>query len=128
MEKDREFWIEYDGVAEIGIDMDKVKMDIEGNVIYITLPEAEILNTRIVRETFDENDYKTNADSWWDKNKITTDDQIGAVQKAQDKMIERVKENKGLFERAERVARNTIENYFNRINDISGTKFRVEWR
>ena len=63
-----------------------------------------------------------------DKNKITTDDQIGAIQKAQDKMIERVTENRGLFERAERVARDTIENYFNQINEISGTKFRIEWR
>lgn len=128
MEKDREYWIEYDGVAEIGIDMDKINMDVEGNVIYITLPPAEILNTRIVRETFDESCYKTNADSWWDKNKITTDDQISAINKAQSKMTERVKENKGLFERAERVARETIENYFIQINKISGSKFKVEWR
>lgn len=128
LEKDREFWIEYDGVAEIGIDMDKVSIEIDGDIVYVTMPDAELLNTRIVRETFDESCYITSADRWWDHNKITTEDQQGAINKAQAKMSESVKENKGLFERSERVAKDTIQNYFNKLNNITGSNFKVEWK
>ena len=128
LEKDREFWIEYDGVAEIGIDMNKVNMEIDGDIIYVAIPDAELLDTRIVRETFDESCYITNSDSWWDKNKITTEDQRNAINKAQDKMCESVQKNKALFERAERVAKETIQNYFNKLNETAGSKFKVEWK
>ena len=128
LEKDREFWIEYDGVAEIGIDMDKVTMQTEGDIVYVTMPDAELLNTRIVRETFDESCYITSADSWWDHNKITTEDQQGAINKAQAEMCKRVQENKALFERAERIAKDTIQNYFDKLNNITGTNFKLEWK
>ena len=128
LEKDREFWIEYDGVAEIGIDMDKVTMEINGDIVYITIPNAELLNTRIVKETFDESCYITSADRWWDRNKITTEDQQDAINKAQIKMCESVQANKGLFERAERVAKDTIQNYFNKLNNITGSNFKLEWK
>ena len=128
LEKDREFWIEYDGVAEIGIDMDKVTMEIKDDIVYVTMPKAELLNTRIVRETFDDSCYITNSDSWWDRNKITTEDQQKAINKAQDEMCESVKANKILFERAERVAKETVENYFNKINKVAGSNYKVEWK
>lgn len=128
LEKDREFWIEYDGVAEIGIDMDKVTMEIDGDTVYVTMPKAELLDARIVRETFDESCYITSGDSWWDRNKITTEDQQYAINEAQAKMRESVESNKGLFERAERVAKETIQNYFDKINGIAGSNFIVEWK
>lgn len=128
LEKDREFWIEYDGVAEIGIDMKKVKMNIKDNTVYVTLPDAELLNSRIVRETFDESCYITNKDRWWDRNKITTEDQQGAINKAQAEMRKAVQSNKAMFDRAERIAKETIENYFDKINRISGSELKVEWK
>lgn len=128
LEKDRVFWIEYDGIAEIGIDMKKVTLEIDDDIVYITMPNAELLNAKIVRETFDESCYVTNADRWWDRNKITTEDQQKAINKAQDEMCQKVKEDKNLFKRAERVAKNTIENYFNKLNSISGSNFKVEWK
>ena len=128
LEKDREFWIEYDGVAEIGIDVDKIEMKIVDNTIYVKMPEAELLNARIVRETFDESCYITNSDSWWDHNKITTEDQKTAINKAQDTMRENVQTDKGLFDRAERIAKETIQNYFETINEVAGSNFKVEWK
>lgn len=128
LEKDREFWIEYDGVAEIGVDMDQVTMKSDGDTIYVKMPKAELLNTRIVRETFDESCYITNTDRWWDHNKITTEDQKAAINKAQTKMRESVQANKELFERAERIAKETIQNYFDKMNNVTGTKFKVEWK
>ena len=127
LEKDREFWIEYDGVAEVGIDMDEVKMEVRGDEVCITIPEAELLSTRIVRETFDESCYITSSDNWWDHNKITTEDQQGAINMAQAEMRETVKKDKNLFVRAEKIAKETIQNYFNKLNAITGSKFEIKW-
>ncbi len=128
LEKEREFWIEYDGVADIGVDVKKVKIEINDETVYITMPKAELLNIRIVKETFDKSSYVTNKDSWWDKNKITTEDQQGAINKAQDEMKKTVKKDVVLFERAERIAKETIKNYIEKIGEISGTKFNVVWK
>lgn len=128
IEQDREFWIEYDGVAEIGIDMNKVVMEINKNTIYITLPDAELLSTRIVRETFDESCYITNSDSWWNRNKITTEEQQSAINKAQNEMRNAISSNTALFERAKRTAKQAIENYFNKINAVSGTDYSIVWK
>lgn len=128
LEQDREFWIEYDGIAEIGIDMSKVVFEYDKNTVYITLPDAELLNTRIVRETFDESCYITNSDSWWNRNKITTEDQQSAINKAQAEMQTAVSANSALFERAKKTAMQTIENYIDKINDVSGTNYTVVWK
>lgn len=127
-EKDREFWIEYDGVAEIGIDMKKVTMKVKDETVCVTMPDAEILRTYIVRETFNEDSYKISADNWWNKNKITTEDQLGAVNKAQDEMKIKVAENIMLFERAENVAKETIKNYIKKIGEIAGVELNIEWK
>ena len=42
-EKDREFWIEYSGVAKLGINMAKVSMEIQNKDIVITIPKAQLL-------------------------------------------------------------------------------------
>ncbi len=128
LEKDREFWIEYEGVAEIGVNMEKVTMEVSGDSIYITMPNAEILRTYIVRETFNDESYKMNKDGLLDKNKITTEDQKNAVNRAQEEMQKKVAENKSLFDRAERVAKETIENYIKKINEISGTNLEIKWK
>lgn len=127
-EKEREFWIEYDGVAEIGIDMKRVTMKVKDETVYVTMPDAEILRTYIVRETFNDDSYKISDDNWWNKNKITTEDQLGAVNKAQDEMSIKVAENIMLFERAENVAKETIENYIEKLGKIAGVELNVVWK
>lgn len=42
-EKDRIFWIEYTGIARLGIDISKVKIDLDENEVIVTMPKAEII-------------------------------------------------------------------------------------
>jgi len=46
-EKDREFWIEYEGYVIIRIDMEKVSMVLKDEHITITMPHAKVLDTNI---------------------------------------------------------------------------------
>lgn len=94
--KDREFWIEYTGIAKIGIDMSKVNMEISGNNITINLPNAELLDIDICENDLNEESYIKSADGWI-RNKITADDQTSAINSAQAEMSENVKNNKSLL-------------------------------
>lgn len=127
LEKDRKFWIEYEGFAEIGIDMNEVSMSIVENNITITMPSAELLNLGIATETLNEDSYITSKDSWWNKNKITSEEQQAAIGNAQKKMRETVLQNKALFNRAENEAKVLIENYIKNLGEMSGMEYNIIW-
>jgi hypothetical protein len=123
-EKDREFWIEYTGVAKIGIDMSKVKMIMDDeNHITIYLPEAEVTSVTVKGETLD---YISSADGW-NKNEITAEDETDAIDKAQQEMEETVKANSALLQSARDRAQKLIENYINQLGKAVGATYEIEW-
>ncbi|MBE7015022.1 MAG: DUF4230 domain-containing protein [Ruminococcaceae bacterium] len=127
LEKDRKFWIEYEGFAEIGIDMNDVSMSINENNVIISMPSAKLLNLGIVTETLNENSYITSKDNWWNKNKVTSEEQQAAIGNAQEKMRQTVLDNKSLFNRAENEAKILIENYINNLGKMSGIEYNITW-
>lgn len=124
--KDREFWIEYTGIAKIGIDMSKVNMEISGNNITVTLPNAELLDIDIRENDLNEESYIKSADGWI-KNKITADDQTAAINSAQIEMSESVKSNKSLLLNAQDRAQELIENYIKKLGEISNIEYQIKW-
>ncbi len=90
-EKDRKFWIEYTGIAKIGIDMSNVDIKIEGEKITIFMPNAKLLRIDIYANDLSESTYVTSDDAWFNKNKITAEDQTSAINNAQAEMAESVK-------------------------------------
>lgn len=125
-EKDRKFWIEYTGVANIGIDISQVQMKVNGTDIEVTLPEAKLLNISIDKETLNENSYISSADGL-NKNKITADDQSKAINQAQQEMENTVKSNKTLLLNAQNRAKTLIENYIQQLGDASNTEYNIKW-
>lgn len=126
-EKEREFWIEYEGVAQIGIDMSLVTMEINDMNVTINIPSAKILNVGIVTDTLNEESYIISKDGFLNKNKITAEEQQMAIANAQAEMQKTVTENKALFERAEKKAKDLIENYINKLGEISGKRYNIIW-
>lgn len=124
-EKDRTFWIEYTGIAKIGIDMAKVTMQVDGTNVIITLPEAEILSYKVDEIT--ENSYITSPDSWFNKNPITAEEQTAAVEQAQAEMKSNVENNSALFIRAQDRAKKLIENYITQLGEASGIAYQIIW-
>ena len=126
-EKDRKYWIEYEGYVKIGIDLSKVQMDILGENVKITLPEAEIQEIGIVDETFTEESIISNEDSFWNKNKITAEDQQKIVADAQEEMKNEVAGNQSILNQATERAKNLIENYIIQLGNSAGISYHIEW-
>lgn len=126
LKKDREFWIEYTGIAKIGIDMSKVNMEISKNTVTVTLPNAELLDIDICEDNTNKISYIVSPDGLI-KNKITADEQTAAINSAQTEMSESVKNNKTLLFNAQERAKELIGNYIAKMGEISGREYQINW-
>jgi len=126
-ENDRKFWIEYTGIARVGIDMSQVKITVAENKVTVYLPNAKLLSIDINEKTLTEQSYISSGDSWFNKNKITADDQTAAINHAQSVMSKSVQENTALLASAQDRAKKLIENYINQLGTISNTDYIIKW-
>lgn len=123
-EKDRVFWIEYSGVAKFGIDISKVKMEIDGQKIIITIPKAGLLG--LSDYTFTEDSY-ISSDDGMNKNPITADNQTEAIAKAEEDIKLMFENDEVLLMRAQDNAKKLIESYIKQLGEISGTDYQIVW-
>ena len=84
-QKDRKMWIEYEGVATIGVDMSQIKIETSGNTITITMPEAELLSLGVNTDTFGEK-LVVSSDKGWFDSKINSEEQNQAMLKGDEEM------------------------------------------
>lgn len=127
-EVERKYWIEYTGIAKIGIDISEVDIQTEGNKVTVIMPEAKLLSIDIRDSDLNENSYISNEDSRFNSNKITAEDQTAAINKAQLEMAESVKNNSTLLLNAQSRAQELIKNYIVQIGTLSGTEYEIEWK
>ena len=123
-EMERVFWIEYSGVAKLGIDMSKVTMDIDGEKIIITIPKAKLLG--LSDYSFTEDSY-ISSDDGLNKNPITAENQTEAVAAANEHIRQLFESDDTMLMRAQERARKLIENYINQLSELSGTDYQIEW-
>lgn len=121
-------WIEYEGVARIGIDMSELTISISGNSITMTMPKAEILSIKPNEETLNEKSYVTSDDGWLIKNPITAEDQQKAITEGQKEMETALLNNTGLFERAEKRAKELIESFITQMSKTIGQEYTIVWK
>ena len=81
----------------------------------------------ICEEDLNEDSYIQSADGLIIKNKITADDQTDAINAAQSKMAESVKSNNTLMINAQERAKDLIENYINKMGELSGIEYKINW-
>ena len=127
-QKDRELWIEYEGVATIGFDMTKLALKTNEDKVTVTLPKPELLGLEVNKETLNEKSYVASSDGVIFKNKITSEEQQKAIDNAQKQMEKTVSENKLLFHQAETRAKELITNYINQIGKVTNTEYTIEWK
>ena len=125
-EKDRKFWVEYDGIVSIGIDMEKVKMEVDGSTVTITIPHAEVLGVKVDEKSYNKDSILEDADAI-NSNKITAQDVTSAVQDSINYMKESAGNNSSLLANAEDRAIKLIENYVRQIGALNGTDYKVRW-
>ena len=122
----RKYWIEYNGVAKIGIELSNIEYNIDGNKITITMPHAKILETKI--ENYNQDSIYKTKDSWFNNNEVTKDDINKAITKTNDVMINKLKSDNSIFVKAENNAKALITNYINEIGKIYNEKYEIEFK
>lgn len=125
-EKERVFWIEYTGIAEISFKTEDLKMSRDGTVITIVLPEPRV-TCSVDSDSWTRDSYVISEDRWIQKNPITAEDQTQAVRDAQTAMEEKIRNNSSLLNAAKLQAKELIENYIAQIGEAAGVTYTVNW-
>lgn len=123
MTKDKRFWVEYSATAVLGIDVKQVSMDLEGNVVKITLPKAEVLRCNVNGDSLSPDSYIVDKDSA----PVTAEDEVHAFQEAQDSLRQTVEADGDMLDLAQTRVEELLKNYVNSLAKATGTEYRVEF-
>lgn len=123
MTKDKRFWVEYSATAVLGIDVKQVSMDLEGNVVKVTLPKAEVLDCNVNGDSLSPDSYIVDKDSA----PVTAEDEVAAFQEAQDGLQKTVEADNNMMNLAQKRAEELLRNYVNSLAKATGTEYQVEF-
>ena len=122
-QKDKRFWIEYGATVTLGIDVSLVTMDMNGNKITITLPEAKVLDCIVNDDELYEESYVVDKNSV----KVKAEDEIEAFDAAQKKLAESVSTDTTLLHEAQERAKALLINYIKNIGEATGKDYSIRW-
>ena len=123
MTKDKRFWVEYSATAVLGIDVKQVSMDLEGNVVKVTLPKAEVLDCNVNGDSLSPDSYIVNKDSA----PVTAEDEVHAFKDAQNHLQQTVEADSDMLDLAQTRVEELLKNYVNSLAKATGTEYRVEF-
>ena len=123
MTKDKRFWVEYSATAVLGIDADQVSMELQGDVVSITLPRARVLNCKVNGDSLSKDSYIVDKDSA----PVTAEDEVAAFQEAQDGLQKTVEADNNMMNLAQTRVEDLLRNYVNSLAKATGTKYQVEF-
>ena len=121
--KDKRFWIEYSGIVRLGIDASLVAMNIDGDTVTITIPEAKIIGCTVESSSLNENSYIVDQHSA----KITADDETAAFATAQKDMEETAANNQILLNNAQEQAKTLLSNYVKNVGEAVDKTYTIQW-
>ena len=126
--KDRKLFAEYTGTIKLGIDLSKVKIDVQGNTINVLIPKAKIIGEPNVDESdFKKEKFIESEDGFLIKNPITGDDISKAFDDAQSEMKKSAESVEQLLSSAQTRAKIIIEESINQFAGISSKDYTINW-
>ena len=113
--KGMNFWIDYTGIVVYGVDLSKLKVKIDGNKLYISMPSASVLSCKVDSDTLKETNVYIAPDS------VEPDSNVeqSAFKQTNDKMEEKAKNDGQMIKMATDRAKELIENYVKNINNLN---------
>ena len=123
MTKDKRFWVEYSATAVLGIDVKQVSMELQGDVVSITLPRARVLNCKVNGDSLSKDSYIVDKDSA----PVTAQDEVYAFQEAQDGLQKTVEADSDMLDLAQTRVEELLKNYVTSLAKATGTEYRVEF-
>ena len=120
----KKIWIEYSGIVNLGIDINKVDISEPdtNNVITIKIPDAEVQSTSLDKSTLSE--------PLTDKGvftKITTEEKIEALSSAQQNMKETAQKDTSLLAQAKEHAKLILQGYINNLGEEFNDEYTIKW-
>ena len=123
MIKDKRFWVEYSATAVLGINADQVSMELQGDVVNITLPKAQVLDCKVNGDSLSKDSYIVDKDSA----PVTAQDEVYAFQEAQDGLQKTVEADNNMMNLAQTRVEDLLRNYVNSLAKATGTEYQVEF-
>ena len=123
MTKDKRFWVEYSATAVLGIDADQVSMELQGDVVNITLPKAQVLDCEVNGDSLSPDSYIVDKASA----PVTAEDEVHAFQEAQDSLRQTVEADGDMLDLAQTRVEELLKNYVNSLAKATGTEYQVEF-
>lgn len=134
---DCEYLIEYDGEYKIGIDADKLNVEMKGKkgnkvIVEINMPQAILAeDPTIDRESFKEYAFRYIKDDIIqpsEKFDLTNDELSTLIREAQAEMRETIEKDKINYSYAVNLAKNKIENYIYEVGNQIGVTYEIKWK
>lgn len=123
MTKDKRFWVEYSATTVLGIDVNQVSMELQGDVVNITLPKAQVLDCKVNGDSLSPDSYIVDKASA----PVTAEDEVYAFQEAQDGLQKTVEADGDMLNLAQTRAEELLRNYVNSLAKATGTEYQVEF-
>lgn len=123
MTKDKRFWVEYSATAVLGIDVKQVSMELQGDVVSITLPRARVLNCSVNGDSLSPDSYIVDKESA----PVTAEDEVRAFKDAQDSLQQTVEADGDMLDLAQTRVEDLLRNYVNSLAKATGTEYQVEF-
>lgn len=123
MTKDKRFWVEYSATTVLGIDVNQVSMELQGDVVSITLPRAQVLDCKVNGDSLSKDSYIVDKASA----PVTAEDEVYAFQEAQDGLQKTVEADNNMMNLAQTRVEDLLRNYVNSLAKATGTKYQVEF-
>ena len=123
MIKDKRFWVEYSATAVLGINADQVSMELQGDVVNITLPKAQVLHCKVNGDSLSPDSYIVDKASAT----VTAEDEVYAFQEAQDGLQKTVEADNNMMNLAQTRVEDLLRNYVNSLAKATGTEYQVEF-
>lgn len=123
MTKGKRFWVEYSATAVLGINADQVSMELQGDVVSITMPRARVLNCKVNEDSLSKDSYIVDKDSA----PVTAQDEVAAFRDAQDGLQKTVEADNNMMNLAQKRAEELLRNYVNSLAKATGTEYQVEF-
>lgn len=123
MTKDKRFWVEYSATTVLGIDVNQVSMELQGDVVNITLPKAQVLDCKVNGDSLSPDSYIVDKASA----PVTAEDEVYAFQEAQASLRQDVEADQNMLNLAQTRVEDLLRNYVNSLAKATGTEYQVEF-
>lgn len=128
-EKDRILFAEYTGTIKYGINLSKVRIEVNGkNNINVFIPKATIIGEpNVDKDDFKSENFIESEDGVINKNPLTANDSIKAFTKAQQEIKDNGSNDEELLSMAQKRAKVIIEENINQFSGLSENEYVINW-